>query len=138
MSVPVAPNNMSVVISNAGKGANHQIIKASSPNFTPAHYNPVPVAANLAGGVTGTAYSETITAQGGTPAYTFSVTTGSLPTGTTINSSSGIISGTPTVANTFNFTITVTDSLSFTGVQSFQIIITAPTSSGGGSLVFLG
>jgi hypothetical protein len=59
-----------------------------------------------------------------------------LPTGTTLNTSSGVISGTPSATGTFTFTITVTDSLGFTGSQAFQIIITA--ASGGGSYAFIG
>jgi hypothetical protein len=93
----------------------------------------VPVAVNLAGGTTGVAYSETITVQGGTSPYTFAVTSGALPTSTTLNSSSGVISGTPTVAGTFTFTITVTDSLGFTGSQAFSVIISAPA---GGAFTF--
>lgn len=62
-------------------------------------------AANL-----GVAYSATLAATGGQSPYTFAVTTGSLPTGLTLNSATGAISGTPTAAGTFNFTITVTDS----------------------------
>jgi len=97
----------------------------------------VPVVANLAGGTTGAAYSEMINAQGGTSPYTFAVTSGALPTGTTLNTSSGVISGTPSATSTFSFTITVTDSLGFTGNQAFQIIIAAPSASGGGSYTFL-
>jgi len=57
----------------------------------------------------GVAYTTTLAATGGQSPYTFAVTTGSLPTGLTL-STSGTISGTPSVAGTFNFTITVTDS----------------------------
>lgn len=124
------------IISNANKGANHQFVRVGEFSFSPSHYNPVPVAANLAGGAPTVAYSETITAQGGTSPFTFAVTSGALPTGTTLNSSSGVISGTPSVASTFSFTITVTDSLGFTGSQAFQIIIAIP--GGGGSYTFLG
>lgn len=113
------------------------VITDATINFAPAHYNPVPVAANLAGGAPSVAYSETINAQGGTSPYTFAVTSGALPTGTTLNSSSGVISGTPSAASAFTFTITVTDSLGFTGTQAFQIIIAAPAASGGGSYTFL-
>jgi hypothetical protein len=45
------------------------------------------------------AYSTTITATGGTAPYTFAVTSGSLPNGVTLNSSTGVISGTPTSGN---------------------------------------
>jgi hypothetical protein len=39
----------------------------------------------------------------------YSVTSGALPTGLTLNTSTGIISGTPTVAGSYAFTIQVED-----------------------------
>lgn len=57
----------------------------------------------------GSAYSFTFTAAGGTPPYSFALTSGSLPTGLSLNSS-GTISGTPTTAQTTSFVVTVTDS----------------------------
>ena len=99
--------------------------------FAPPHFVPVPVAANLAGGVVGAAYSETISAQGGTTPYTFAVFSGALPAGTTLAPSTGIISGTPTTAGTFTFSIKVTDSLGFIGFQGFQIIVATPLGAGG-------
>lgn len=100
---------------------------------------PVPVAKNLAGCTIGIAYTETITVQSGTGPYTFAVSVGTLPSGLSLNSATGIISGTPTsgTAGTYNFTIQVTDSASNVGSQAFQIISAAP-SSGGGSYVFIG
>nr|WP_121270717.1 MBG domain-containing protein [Pedobacter schmidteae] len=53
------------------------------------------------------AYSQTLTATGGTGPYTFSVI-GTLPGGLSLNS--GIISGTPTAAGTYNFSIRTTES----------------------------
>src|SRR5579864_9767388 len=50
------------------------------------------------------AYSQTLTASGGTPSYTWSVFSGALPTGTSLNSSTGAISGSAS-AGTYNFTI---------------------------------
>ena len=93
--------------------------------------SPIPVAPELKGGVTGVAYSETISAQGGTSRYTFAVTSGALPTSTSLNSATGVISGTPTVAASSSFTVTVTDANGFTGSQGFTITIAAPSSSGG-------
>lgn len=98
---------------------------------------PVPVAVVLKGGTTGSTYSETISAQGGTGPYTFSLLSGSLPTGTTLNTSTGVISGTTSAAGTFSFTIGVTDSLGNTGSQSFSITIVAPSAGGGGAFTFL-
>jgi hypothetical protein len=111
-------------------GVNHQIVKAPALLvFTPSHFNPVPVASALAGGVNGTAYSETITAQGGTSPYTFAVVSGALPTGTTL-SSAGVITGTPSVTGTFTFTVAVTDASGFTGSQNFAIVIAAAGGTG--------
>lgn len=108
----------------------HSPAKGPSANsFVPSFFNPVPVAAVLKGGTVGTAYSETITAQGGTSPYTYAVTSGSLPAGLSL-SSSGVISGTPTTAATSNFTITVTDANGFTGSQAFQITIATPSNGG--------
>ncbi|TMK71005.1 MAG: hypothetical protein E6G50_06665 [Actinobacteria bacterium] len=59
--------------------------------------------------VVGTAYSVQFSAQGG-GTQTWSVQSGSLPTGLTL-SSSGLLSGTPTAAGDFTFTIKVTDGM---------------------------
>ncbi|MDB6120965.1 MAG: hypothetical protein JWO08_4746, partial [Verrucomicrobiaceae bacterium] len=53
---------------------------------------------SLLTGTVGTAYSQTITASGGTSPYSYSVTNGTLPLGLTMGTS-GSLSGTPTVAN---------------------------------------
>src|SRR5262249_48106340 len=63
---------------------------------------------SLPGGTVGVAYSATLTANGGTPPYTWSIT-GSLPGGLTLNATTGGIAGTPTAAGAFNFTVQVAD-----------------------------
>jgi hypothetical protein len=52
----------------------------------------------------------TITVTGGQTPYTFSISTGTLPTGMTLDSITGVISGTPANAGTFDFTVQVEDS----------------------------
>jgi Putative Ig domain len=66
---------------------------------------------SLPNGQVNVAYSTTLAASGGTPPYHWSVTTGTLPTGLTLNASTGAITGTPTapVANS-SLTFKVTDS----------------------------
>jgi hypothetical protein len=60
-----------------------------------------------------------------------------LPTGTSLNSSTGVVSGTPSAIGSFSFTIMATDSLGAFGSQNFQIAVAAAPSTGGGSYVFL-
>lgn len=55
------------------------------------------------------AYSESVSAAGGTGPYTYAITYGSLPSGITL-SSSGSITGSTTAAGTYNFVIAATDS----------------------------
>jgi large repetitive protein len=78
--------------------------------------------------VYGSAYNQTITAIGGNGSYSFSVTAGALPAGLTL-STSGVLSGTPTAAGTFNFTITATDTSAtpLTGARPYSVTIAAPT-----------
>lgn len=67
-------------------------------------------------------YSQTVSATGGTGAKTFSVTAGAIPTGMTL-SAAGLLSGTPTAANTFNFTVTATDTVGATGAHAYTVVI---------------
>lgn len=64
----------------------------------------------LPGGMVGAAYTATILVSGGTTPYTFSVSAGALPAGLTFGAASGTISGTPTAAGSYTFTIRVVDS----------------------------
>ena len=64
----------------------------------------------LPGATFGTAYTAPLTATGGIAPYTWAISSGALPTGLSISSSSGAISGTPTSAGTATFTVKLTDS----------------------------
>jgi len=65
---------------------------------------------SLSNGVISFSYAQTLSAVGGLPPYTWSISGGSLPAGLSLNASSGLISGTPTASGTANFTIRVSDS----------------------------
>jgi hypothetical protein len=72
----------------------------------------------LSTGNVGDGYSYQLQTAGGQAPIIFSHTSGSLPPGLILNST-GLISGTPTVIGTYNFTVTVTDSCA-AGAQSLQ------------------
>ncbi|MDX3453226.1 M4 family metallopeptidase [Streptomyces sp. ME02-8801-2C] len=77
----------------------------------------------------GTAVSLAITASStNSGALTYSAS--GLPTGLSINSSTGAVTGTPTTAGTYSSTVTVTDSTGATGTASFTWTVSA---TGGGS-----
>ena len=86
---------------------------------------------SLAAGVVGTTYSQSLAATGGITPYSWAVTSGSLPSGLSLNSTTGAITGTPTGPQTgpINFTVTVTDSESpaKTASAALSISISAPT-----------
>jgi hypothetical protein len=77
----------------------------------------------LPGAQVGASYSATLGASGGTPAYTWSISSGSLPAGLAL-SSAGVISGTPTSSGTANFTVQVADSGSPAQTQTASLSIT--------------
>jgi hypothetical protein len=82
--------------------------------------------ASLPNGAVGTPYNQTVTASGGTSPYVFSLSSGTLPTGLSLNGATGAITGTPTTAGTFTFTITATDANGCTGSRLYEINIASP------------
>lgn len=74
----------------------------------------------------GVPYSAQVIVSGGTPPYTFAIVSGRLPPGLTLNPMSGIISGIPTLPDTFLYTVQVTDAngLMSAVTAPCQIIVT--------------
>ena len=81
-----------------------------------------------------------LSASNGTAPYTYSIQSGSLPTGVSLNPSTGEVSGTPTTASTGNVTFRVTDNVSDTADTSSiawsvsavgMTRVNAPVASGG-------
>jgi hypothetical protein len=73
-----------------------------------------------------TSSSQTLTATGGAIPYVWSITSGTLPTGLTLNASSGAITGVPTVAGNQNVTFKVTDALDQVATATVSIAIVSP------------
>jgi hypothetical protein len=68
------------------------------------------VTSALPNGTTGDAYTATLQGAGGTPPYTWSLSSGTLPAGLALNGSTGAITGTPTGSGTSNITVQLDDS----------------------------
>ena len=78
---------------------------------------PLSLACAGGSGQVGVAYSSALVAGNGASPYIFSILSGSLPAGLTLNTNTGVISGIPTTNGTFSFTAKVTDSLGATAVS---------------------
>jgi len=78
---------------------------------------------SLPGATRDESYESTLTAAGGVEPLSWAVTMGALPDGLVL-SSSGVLSGTPTVQGTFDLIVTATDSTSRTASRSLVLSIT--------------
>jgi hypothetical protein len=93
-----------------------------APVATISNYPLVVTTNSLPGATVGTPYSATLTASGGLPPYTWSIISGSLPPGLSMDSS-GNITGTPTTAGTYNFTAQVVDPIGNVGSISVGVAL---------------
>jgi hypothetical protein len=78
---------------------------------------------SLANGEVGIGYSRTLSASGGIGTYSWSISSGSLPDGMTIDQVTGLISGTPKSAGIFSFSVQVMDGTGARRDQSYNLNI---------------
>jgi hypothetical protein len=94
--------------------------------------SPTVTTSSLADGYLGSSYSAALTATGGSGTLSWNIVD-SPPPGLTL-STSGIISGTPTSAGSFTFTVRVTDSLGRSGSRTLTLAVYRPPSVAPGTL----
>jgi len=107
------------------KDANSSTATKSLSIVVAAAQPPTISTSSLPGGTVGTSYSTTLAATGGKTPYTWSITSGSLPAGLSLASSTGVISGTPTTSGTASFTVQVKDANNSTATKSLSIVVAA-------------
>jgi len=128
----------SITASQSGDGIYYAAIPVTT-SF--AIIPPVVSPATLTAGTYQTSgYSQTLLATGGNGTYSsWTVSSGSLPSGLSLASGTGIISGTPTSAGVYTFSVTVTSNGVTSAAQSFSITVakrTVTVSAGSPSVVF--
>ncbi len=89
--------------------------------------NPVVVSGGDFTGFVLTPFSQTMSATGGTPPYTWSVTTGTLPAGLQLDAATGKVTGSPGAPGVSAVTFTATDANGQRGSKPVAFSITLPT-----------
>ncbi len=122
--------NFTVMVTDSGS-----TVQTDSQALSIDIVNPLLITSGALPGTTiGAAYSQTVTASGGTTPYTFSVSAGALPAGLTISATTGAVTGPATAtATSQNLTIRVADSsapqLTVTQNHSIAVALEVTTTS---------
>ncbi len=114
--------------SAGGTAAKEFTVAVATPNVQPLAIT----ATALPIGTVGTAYNTTLAATGGTGSKSWSVSSGTLPTGLSLNVSTGVINGTPTTAGVSPVTLRVQDSGTPQQSAEQPLTLTIISSGGGG------
>lgn len=99
----------------AGQASRSYTLSIAAPTLTPGQ-------PTLPAGTAGTAYNQTLSTSGGTAPYSYSVVSGALPTGLSLTTA-GVLSGTPSAAGSFAFSIRVSDANGFSATQAYTLAI---------------
>lgn len=88
----------------------------------PATVTIAPASGALPAATKGSAWSQSLSATGGIAPYTW--TAHGLPTGITLNSTTGALSGTPTTSGSFSFTLTAQDAGGISSTVTYTLVVT--------------
>lgn len=112
-------------VTSAGPlGSNSDYIGIDNAVYTPYVCPTLSVTGTPADGTWGQTYSATLGQTGALGAPNFAIVAGTLPYGTTL-SAAGVISGTPTTAGSYDFTVLVSDASGCSGMRAYAITILA-------------
>ena len=91
---------------------------------------------SLPAGSVNQSYNAVLSVSGGNSPYQFSVVSGALPPGVSLNAATGSLTGQPTAAGNYTFVVGVTDKPnSGTGTQSYSVAVKNGGQGGGGITV---
>ncbi|MEO8128610.1 MAG: Ig domain-containing protein, partial [Bryobacteraceae bacterium] len=124
---PTQPGTSDFTVT-ANNGSSTSAARACSINVSPPGLT-ITSAAALPSGLMASSYDQTLAAAGGIGPYTWSVATGALPSGIAL-SDAGKLTGAPSAAGTFQFTLRVTDQGAVSATQVFTLKVlpaAAPT-----------
>jgi len=128
-----AAGSYTITVTGTGGGITHTATVSLTVTSSTAALTLTFPTGSSANGTVGVAYSASLTAAGGKAPYTYSISTGKLPAGLTLNSTTGAITGTPTTAvsgTAANMTAKVVDSNGTSATASGAITIAASSKSG--------
>lgn len=132
------PGNTYSVQVSAVNGAGQESSLSTPDSVTTAVYGGGPVPPDIIQdsftepAQVGQKYAATVHEIGGTSPMTWSVVSGTLPSGLSLDNQ-GIISGTPTTAGKYTFTVKVTDANNLSSTKRLTLTVNGTTSTGGGS-----
>jgi hypothetical protein len=117
--VPAGTSSFTIQAADAGGRNDTQTLSITIDFSNPPNITNI----TLPAGTFGQSYSQTLHADGGIGARTWSIVSGALPPGLNLIPSTGVISGTPTAPGVSSFTVRVVDTLGQADTQALSISI---------------
>jgi uncharacterized protein YhjY with autotransporter beta-barrel domain len=120
---------LSATITDSTGGTPASLVQAYTLSVAVPALTLTPVAGALPASSAGSNYTLAFTTQGGLAPYRYTLATGALPTGLVLDAATGRVAGTPSVAGSFAFSVTVTDATAGGAgslTQAYTLSVAAP------------